>query len=141
MTIRTWTPAMAGMVFGGLLAAVPAGASSHREALTVLNEPCADNTDTYAWVSPTIREVLGWTAALQSAIEWLKPGDLALIQADTIDLGVNTMRDYLAGHPTTREVTLSEALATAAPAESSRPRVAETAELHVAHANEVPVAP
>ncbi len=28
-----------------------AQASSHREALTVLNEPCADNTDTYAWVS------------------------------------------------------------------------------------------
>ena len=26
--------------------------SSHREALAVLNEPCADNTDTYAWVSP-----------------------------------------------------------------------------------------
>ena len=51
MTIRTWAPAMAGMVLGGLLAAVPAGASSHREALTVLNEPCADNTDTYAWVS------------------------------------------------------------------------------------------
>lgn len=35
------------------LAAVTAAAqaSSHREALTVLNEPCADNTDTYAWVS------------------------------------------------------------------------------------------
>ncbi len=31
--------------------AVPATASSHREALAVLNEPCADNTDTYAWVS------------------------------------------------------------------------------------------
>ncbi|MGH7187011.1 MAG: DUF4331 family protein, partial [Pseudomonadota bacterium] len=30
----------------------PAQASSHREALAVLNEPCADNTDTYAWVSP-----------------------------------------------------------------------------------------
>ena len=29
----------------------PASASSHREALAVLNEPCADNTDTYAWVS------------------------------------------------------------------------------------------
>src|SRR5205814_4266144 len=27
-------------------------ASSHREALAILNEPCADNTDTYAWVSP-----------------------------------------------------------------------------------------
>ena len=26
--------------------------SSHREALAILNEPCADNTDTYAWVAP-----------------------------------------------------------------------------------------
>ena len=33
------------------IAAAPAQASSHREALAVLNEPCADNTDTYAWVS------------------------------------------------------------------------------------------
>jgi len=58
MTIRTWTAATAGMVLGGLLAAVPAGASSHREALTVLNEPCADNTDTYAWVSNTSHDKL-----------------------------------------------------------------------------------
>ncbi len=29
-----------------------AQASSHREALAILNEPCADNTDTYAWVKP-----------------------------------------------------------------------------------------
>lgn len=34
-----------------LFSALPAAASSHREALAVLNEPCADNTDTYAWVS------------------------------------------------------------------------------------------
>ena len=36
-----------------LLAAfgITAYASSHREALAILNEPCADNTDTYAWVS------------------------------------------------------------------------------------------
>lgn len=34
-----------------LLSAPPVAASSHREALAVLNEPCADNTDTYAWVS------------------------------------------------------------------------------------------
>jgi hypothetical protein len=35
-----------------LILTVPqAFASSHREALAVLNEPCADNTDTYAWVS------------------------------------------------------------------------------------------
>src|SRR5438874_2197689 len=26
--------------------------SSHREALAILNEPCADNTDTFAWVAP-----------------------------------------------------------------------------------------
>jgi hypothetical protein len=32
-------------------AAVTLQGSSHREALAVLNEPCADNTDTYAWVS------------------------------------------------------------------------------------------
>jgi hypothetical protein len=33
------------------LALPQAKASSHREAFAVLNEPCADNTDTYAWVS------------------------------------------------------------------------------------------
>ena len=33
----------------GLTLHVPA--SSHREALSVLNEPCADNTDTFAWVN------------------------------------------------------------------------------------------
>jgi Domain of unknown function (DUF4331) len=32
--------------------ALASQASSHREALAVLNEPCADNTDTYAWVEP-----------------------------------------------------------------------------------------
>ena len=32
-------------------AGMTARASSHREALAVLNEPCADNTDTFAWVS------------------------------------------------------------------------------------------
>ena len=35
----------------GAAACNTALASSHREALAVLNEPCADNTDTYAWVS------------------------------------------------------------------------------------------
>ena len=42
----------------GLIAAIVLAAagitvhgSSHREALAILNEPCADNTDTYAWVS------------------------------------------------------------------------------------------
>src|SRR5438105_2513903 len=41
-----------------LLAAQPAAASSHREALAILNEPCADNTDTYAWVKPGTHDKL-----------------------------------------------------------------------------------
>jgi hypothetical protein len=42
-----------GLVVAALLAAAgnTVGGSSHREALAILNEPCADNTDTYAWVS------------------------------------------------------------------------------------------
>ena len=43
---------LAGVLLLGAAVFVPqALASSHREALAVLNEPCADNTDTYAWVS------------------------------------------------------------------------------------------
>src|SRR5438034_11529484 len=37
---------------------IAAQASSHREALAILNEPCADNTDTYAWVSPGTHDKL-----------------------------------------------------------------------------------
>jgi hypothetical protein len=36
----------------------PTRASSHREALAILNEPCADNTDTFAWVSPGAHDKL-----------------------------------------------------------------------------------
>ena len=32
--------------------------SSHREALAILNEPCADNTDTFAWVSNQTHDTL-----------------------------------------------------------------------------------
>src|SRR5437764_836950 len=33
-------------------------ASSHREALAILNEPCADNTDTFAWVNDSTHDKL-----------------------------------------------------------------------------------
>src|SRR6476619_2443820 len=52
------------VVLGGLAAMMLAATgmtvhgSSHREALAILNEPCADNTDTYAWVSPTMHDRL-----------------------------------------------------------------------------------
>jgi hypothetical protein len=44
----------------GLLAVtgVTLSGSSHREALSVLNEPCADNTDTFAWVSNATHDKL-----------------------------------------------------------------------------------
>jgi len=50
---KTWVAATLLAVFG-----LGAQASSHREALAVLNEPCADNTDTYAWVSNTTHDKL-----------------------------------------------------------------------------------
>src|SRR5216684_2686468 len=42
-----------GLIATALLASagITVHGSSHREALAILNEPCADNTDTYAWVS------------------------------------------------------------------------------------------
>jgi len=40
------------------MTAIPAHASSHREALAILNEPCADNTDTFAWVSNSTHDKL-----------------------------------------------------------------------------------
>ena len=47
-------------VVGYLLTSIftTAYASSHREALAILNEPCADNTDTYAWVAPGTHDKL-----------------------------------------------------------------------------------
>jgi len=49
-----------GILAAGLAAATSASlsGSSHREALSVLNEPCADNTDTYAWESNTSHDKL-----------------------------------------------------------------------------------
>jgi hypothetical protein len=50
-----------GIVVCALAAAATASlgrASSHREALAILNEPCADNTDTYAWVTPGTHDKL-----------------------------------------------------------------------------------
>ena len=42
-----------GLIAAAWLAAagITVQGSSHREALAILNEPCADNTDTFAWVS------------------------------------------------------------------------------------------
>ena len=47
------------LLFGAVAISISqAQASSHREALAILNEPCADNTDTYAWVSNATHDKL-----------------------------------------------------------------------------------
>jgi hypothetical protein len=49
-----------GLIAAALLAVagITLQGSSHREALAILNEPCADNTDTFAWVSNTTHDKL-----------------------------------------------------------------------------------
>src|SRR5436189_4849796 len=49
-----------GLIAASAIAAagITAQASSHREALAILNEPCADNTDTFAWVSDSTHDKL-----------------------------------------------------------------------------------
>src|SRR6266478_5725430 len=55
-TKRIAAAGLAAMLALFLTKSVPA--SSHREALAILNEPCADNTDTFAWVSNTAHDKL-----------------------------------------------------------------------------------
>ncbi|MBA2700498.1 MAG: DUF4331 family protein, partial [Chloroflexi bacterium] len=45
-------PALAGAVLLSLAVVGPAAASSHREAPLIVEDPTADNTDVYAFVSP-----------------------------------------------------------------------------------------
>ncbi len=52
---KSWLGAAA---VGASLLVQPAAASSHRESLAVLNEPCADTTDVYAWVKPGTHDKL-----------------------------------------------------------------------------------
>src|SRR5438132_1179922 len=47
----------------------PAHASSHREALAILNDPCVDNTDVYAWVSPGAHDKLYVITGYSGVIE------------------------------------------------------------------------
>ena len=53
---QRWLPGIAALALAAI--GIAAQASSHREALAILNEPCADNTDTYAWVKPGAHDKL-----------------------------------------------------------------------------------
>ncbi len=60
-----------------------------------------------------VEEIFGAVKAIEAALSTLQPGDLVLLQADTVDETIDYVRNYLAAHHTAREVTLREALATA----------------------------
>jgi cyanophycin synthetase len=59
-----------------------------------------------------IEEIFGAVKAIEAALATLQPGDLVLLQADTIDETVEYVRGYLAAHTTARQVSFNEALAT-----------------------------
>jgi len=58
--MKTRISRLGAAAFGlALLAITPAAqASSHREALAILSDPCVDNTDVYAWVTPGTHDKL-----------------------------------------------------------------------------------
>jgi cyanophycin synthetase len=62
-----------------------------------------------------VEEIFGAVKAIETSLAMLQPGDLLLLQADTIDETVDFVRQYLAAHHHAREVDLTEALATARP--------------------------
>ncbi len=51
-------------IMGSMALATNANASSHREAINTMNDPCIDNTDLYAWVNPGVRDKLYLIASM-----------------------------------------------------------------------------
>ncbi len=60
-----------------------------------------------------VEEIFGAVKAIEAVLSTLQPGDLVLLQADTVDETVDYVRRYLATNRTAREVNLPDALATA----------------------------
>jgi len=67
-----------------------------------------------------IREVRGAVPAMEAALAAVRPGELLLIQADTVDESVDFMRSYVAANSETREITFEEAIELAALAEAAK---------------------
>jgi cyanophycin synthetase len=57
-----------------------------------------------------IQEVRGAVAAIETALSTVRPGELLMIQADTIDETVDYVRRYLATHRDSHEISLIEAV-------------------------------
>ena len=58
-----------------------------------------------------IQEVRGAVTAIETALRTVRPGELLMIQADTIDETVAFLQHYLATHTDGREIDLREAIA------------------------------
>ena len=58
MKTRILLTGLVTMLLATMTATPPAEASSHREALAILSDPCVDNTDLYAWVTPGTHDKL-----------------------------------------------------------------------------------
>ena len=65
--------------------------------------------------TPDIQEVRGAVTAIETALRTVRPGELLMIQADTIDETVAFLQHYLATHADGREIDLREALAVGRP--------------------------
>ena len=59
--------------------------------------------------------VQGWETAVETVLRRMQPGDLVLLQADTIDGAVEVMKKYLAIDAAAREVNLKDALKASQP--------------------------
>ncbi len=73
-----------------------------------------------------VQEVCGAVPAIESALATVRPGELLLIQADTIDETVDYLRRYLAAHSDVREIDLREVLANGRPQQPPQPVHAES---------------
>ncbi|HND56680.1 MAG TPA: cyanophycin synthetase, partial [Pirellulaceae bacterium] len=58
----------------------------------------------------SVKAVQGWDNAVAAILETIGPGDLVLLQADTIDGAVDIIRSHLVTQVAAREVNLREAL-------------------------------
>jgi hypothetical protein len=63
----------------------------------------------------SVEEVYGAVKAIDLALATLRPGELLLLQADTVDETVAYVRQYMETHHTARQVSLQQAIATAQP--------------------------
>jgi hypothetical protein len=59
----------AAIIAAGLAVTTSASASSHREAIATMNDPCIDNTDVYAWVEPGTHDKLYLISGYAGVIE------------------------------------------------------------------------